>query len=223
MPRDGTVGIRNLRLPVLCVPEVRLELPTPTGLTRLDRYLLRVVQSEGRVALDDLAEATGVDAELLRLELRQLARDGVVAPAENGGFAVVPERCGRALETGQIDRPQEARYGVLMLPWSGDLIAFPQGRWQRMEADWRNRPLAAGSAPVPADMLGQPIRELLRDRLRSGEVAGVGKDASLVDHGGPETVPELCAIWLLDGVLDDADGRSEVDGDPAIRGRLARA
>ncbi|WP_329560155.1 hypothetical protein OG711_22090 [Streptomyces uncialis] len=178
---DTVAVVAEALVPFMYWRGVPVQVTEPRELTVLERLVLEMGLSLGSVEPADFAEVTDLPPSVLAGAAWRLVAAGVLFPQRNG-YGVQLSGAERTLRRQAVARVVDAAADFVLLPRSGDLLAFGggPGGWLR----GLDQKLGAGKrAPLPAPLAGARRAEYLGERVRAGTAACLG--AEIVDVPAP--------------------------------------
>lgn len=204
-PPAGTVlTLSEVMVPMRWWRGVLLYRQTPATTTPLERFTIEMALRLGRADPDEFFHITGLPAALLPVAARRLVTAGALSRSGEG-FEVVRPVADQVATTRTVYQAKPEPFDVVLLPRTGDLIAFsPKASWLQAADRARLRPI--GRAPVPSALRGRTLAHLLTERLAGpGGVPGLGGDITGVfEQSGPSPtvdVDGLCQVYRGAAVL----------------------
>jgi hypothetical protein len=188
---------------------------TPATTTPLERFTIELALRLGRADPDEFFEITGLPATLLPVAARRLVTAGALRPSGDG-FDVVVQIAEPIAATHTVYATRPEPFDLVLLPRSGDLVALPPRTSWLMEAD-KARPRPVGQAPVPPNLRGRTLADVLTDRLAAAggadPVPGLGADITgVAPQPGPAPAIDSdgwCPVFRV-----SAEVRTDGPGEP---------
>ncbi|WP_433232661.1 hypothetical protein ACQP2H_11635 [Micromonospora sp. CA-248260] len=201
VPENATVVVREALVPMLfwtSVPVVRL---VYEELTVVDRLVVESAIMLAPMRPEDVAEVTGIPAEVVTRIAERLTGLGLL-DVDGGGYRAVAEVAGAALARLTVPEYRTVTMTFLFLPHTGDLVAYsPGSRGTTPPPLHRGAP--AEHAPMPGGV--SDFTDLLRSRIRARDVIGLPDDiVDAVEPAEPMRIEADCPAYRCSGWISGA-------------------
>lgn len=222
-PRHGTdaeLTVSQALLPLLTWRGIAVLREQRVELTVLERFVLELALTLGRVEPEEFTEVTSLPSNVLAGATWRLVSSGTLTPY-GSSYGIDPDRAAAALREEAVTRLVRGQASFALLPRTGDLFAVDEqdGGWLR---DLEQKIAPHRQAPLPPALWSASLAAYLNDQVRARGIAGLDRDvvgvaerdddpplgepvpADPARRGGESTV-RVCPAYLCHAELRQTD------------------